>query len=83
VNQKTATEMKQEIHRMLKWKHEVYPAASIYSGNCIAPFHHLHFDEILDDIGSYVRDTSMFSYPSAELYGKCLDSAPKYSVSSV
>jgi len=83
VNQKTHTEMDQEIDYMLKWKRAVYPAAAVYSGNCIAPFHHLHFDEILDDVGAATRDTSMFSYPNAQLYGKCLDSAPKYSVSSV
>jgi len=83
VNQKTPTEMLHEIDRMLKWKREVYPSAAVYSGNCIAPFHHLHFDEILDDVGATTRDTSMFSYPCAQLYGKCLDSAPKYSVSCV
>ena len=81
-NQTTPTEMGQEIEYMLKWKREVYPAAAVYSGNCIAPFHHIHFDEILDDMGATTRDTSLFSYPNAELYGKCLDSAPKYSVSS-
>lgn len=80
VNHISPSEKKEEIDRLLTWKREVYPASSVYNGNCIAPFHYLHFDEILDDIGATVKNTSMFSYPDAELYGKCLNSAPKYSL---
>ena len=80
INHISPYEMKEEIDRLLTWKREVYPASSVYNGNCIAPFHYLHFDEILDDIGATIRNTSMFSYPDAELYGKCLKSAPKYSL---
>ena len=79
-NQKSNEEMDEEVGRLLQWKREVYPASSVYKGNCIAPFHHLHFDELLDDMGAKVKNTSMFSYPDAELYGRCMDSAPMYCV---
>ena len=83
MNQKSSEEMGEEIDRLLTWKREVYPASSIYKGNCIAPFHHLHFDEILYDIGATIKSTAMFSYPTAKVYGKCIGSAPRYSVGSV
>jgi len=77
---KTKDEMRANINRMLDWKRRVRPAASVYGGNCVAPFLHLHFDEILNDVGATLSYDSMFGYPDAEKFGKCLDSAPKYKV---
>jgi len=79
VDQKSTEEMEVEIEKLLEWKRKVYPPAKVYGGNCVAPFHHLHFDEILHDIGAR-KYKAMFSYPDAEAYGECLESAPKYSV---
>ena len=73
-------EMNDEIERLLEWKRKVRPAAMVYGGNCIAPFHHLHFDEILNDVGATETYDSMFGYPDADKIGQCLESAPKYLV---
>ncbi|KAL9184658.1 hypothetical protein ACHAXT_012628 [Thalassiosira profunda] len=79
-NPKSPEEMEVDMERILKWKREVFPAAQVYNGNCIAPFHHLHFVEILEDIGATVKYSAMFTYPRADRYGECLRSAPSYAV---
>lgn len=72
--------MNSNIQSMLEWKRKERPAAKVYRGNCIAPFHYLHFDEILRDIGAVNKVTGMFTYPDADQYGRCLESAPQYFV---
>ena len=71
--------MEDEIEHLLDWKRKERPAAMVYGGNCVAPFHNLHFDEIFDDMGSTLKYGSMFSYPDADKFGECLDSLLKYS----
>ena len=78
--QPSTNEMEITIDRTLDWKRNMYPAAKSFKGGCIAPFHHLHFDEILDDMGAKKKNNSWFIYPKAELYGACLQSAPAYTV---
>ena len=80
MNQPSASDMEMNIDQMLDWKRNMYPAAKVYGGNCVAPFHHLHFEEILNDIGATKRYNSWFTYPKAERYGDCLQSAPAYAV---
>lgn len=79
VNQPSRQEIDTEIDRLLKWKRKARPAAKAYGGNCVAPFHFAHFDELLEDMGA-AKDSSWFTYPHADNYAKLLASAPHYQV---
>ena len=81
-NQPSRKEMDTEIDRMLNWKRNARPAAKAYGGNCVAPFHYAHFDELLEDMGA-ARDSSWFTYPDADNYAKLLASAPHYEVKDI
>lgn len=50
--QPTADEMHKNIDMMLHFKRVERPAASVYGGLCVAPYHFKHFDELLDDMGA-------------------------------
>lgn len=80
--QPTAEEMRENIEMMLDWKRNKRPAAKVYGGLCSAPFHFLHFDELLDDMGAEVRKRNPlaenFMPPDAEAYGRFLKSVPAY-----
>lgn len=82
-HQPTDHEMRQDIDMMLAWKRDQRPAARVYGGLCSAPFHFLHFDELLADIGASRRKrpnplVEQFSFPDAAAYGSFLASAPQY-----
>ncbi|QCI67279.1 flavin-containing monooxygenase [Phreatobacter stygius] len=83
--QPTAAEMRDNIEMMLRWKRDERPAASVYGGLCVAPFHFKHLDELLEDIGATTRKRSplveKFSPPDADAFGRYLASAPDYRAS--
>lgn len=80
--QPTAKEMNDNIEMMLKWKREERPAAGVYGGLCVAPYHFRHFDELLADIGATKRRRNplaeRFTPPNADAFATYLASAPGY-----
>src|SRR5205807_6819334 len=54
-NQPTAQQMRDNIEMMLHFKRVERPAAGVYGGLCVAPYHYRHFDELLADIGAARR----------------------------
>ncbi|WP_439574997.1 flavin-containing monooxygenase [Phreatobacter sp.] len=82
--QPTPEAMRENIAMMLHWKRHERPAAGVYGGLCVAPFHFRHFDELIDDIGATVRRRNPLAEnllpPDAEAYGRFLASAPRYEV---
>ena len=83
--QPSAREMHENIDMMLDWKRNERPAASVYGGLCVAPYHFRHFDELLEDIGATVKKRNplaeRFAPPNADAFGRYLQSAPVYSAS--
>ena len=78
--------MRERIEEMLQWRREERPAAQVYGGQCVAPFHFAHFDELLQDMGCRQRAHTKpwleyLSYPRADAYGRYLASAPQYRAS--
>ena len=69
-----------EIARTLEWKRRDRKVASTYGGLCIAPFHHVHFDELMEDMGAKKKPANVLAAhlvpisPSA--YAKLLETAP-------
>ena len=47
--------MRDNIEMMLHFKRVERPAAGVYGGLCVAPYHFKHFDELLADIGATGR----------------------------
>lgn len=82
--QPTDDEMRQNIDMMLHWRREERPAAQVYGGLCVAPYHFRHFDELLDDIGTVERRRNPLAErltpPNADAYGRYLATAPDYRV---
>lgn len=81
--QPSSCEMHQGIDLMLEFKRKERPAAAVYGGLCVAPFHFKYFDELIDDIGCELRQRSnpLIEYmtpPDADAYGDFLASAPHY-----
>jgi len=80
--QPSAREMADNIEMMLHFKRVERPAAGVYGGLCVAPFHYKHFDELLADIGAAQRRRNplaeMFTPPNADAYAQFLASAPNY-----
>ncbi|MEZ5811762.1 MAG: NAD(P)/FAD-dependent oxidoreductase [Rhizobiaceae bacterium] len=80
--QPTAAQMNENIEMMLDWKRNKRPAAQVYGGLCSAPFHFLHFDELLADMGAQVRKRNPlaenFTPPNADAYARFLRSTPQY-----
>jgi hypothetical protein len=80
--QPTHKEMRDNIEMMLHFKRVERPAAGVYGGLCVAPYHFKHFDELLADIGVAGRRRNplveKFSPPDAAAYGRFLASAPDY-----
>jgi dimethylaniline monooxygenase (N-oxide forming) len=80
-NQPSAQAMRDNIEMMLHFKRVERPAAGVYGGLCVAPYHYKHFDELLADIGAAKRSRGlkeMFTPPDADAYGEFLASAPAY-----
>jgi dimethylaniline monooxygenase (N-oxide forming) len=82
--QPTDDEMHKNIDMMLHFKRVERPAASVYGGLCVAPYHFKHFDELLDDMGATLRRRNplaeKFTPPDADAYARFLASAPDYEV---
>jgi hypothetical protein len=78
-------EMRDNIEMMLHFERVERPAAGVYGGLCVAPYHFKHFDELLADIGAERRRrnplTEMFTPPNADAYNHFLASAPAYQAS--
>src|SRR6266852_2202780 len=81
-HQPSEREMRDNIELMLHFKRVERPAASVYGGLCVAPYHYKHFDELLADIGATKRRRNllaeMFTPPDADVYAQFLASAPNY-----
>jgi cation diffusion facilitator CzcD-associated flavoprotein CzcO len=81
-NQPSAKQMHDNIEMMLHFKRVERPAAGVYGGLCVAPYHYKHFDELLADIGATKRSRGalkeMFTPPDADAYADFLASAPAY-----
>jgi Predicted flavoprotein involved in K+ transport len=80
--QPTPQEMRANIDMMLAWKRGERPAAKVYGGLCVAPFHFRHFDELMRDIGATRSRRGLlaetFLPPDADAYGAFLKTAPAY-----
>lgn len=81
--QPDADEMRADVDAMLSWKRNERPAASVYGGQCVAPFHFRHFDQLLEDMGAATTRPgnparAWLTYPRADDYGRFLASAPHY-----
>jgi dimethylaniline monooxygenase (N-oxide forming) len=83
-NQPTANVMSENIEMMLHFKRVERPAAGVYGGLCVAPYHFKHFDELLADMGAKIRRrgalSEKFTPPDADAYARFLASAPDYKV---
>ena len=81
-NQPTAQAMRDNIEMMLHFRRVERPAAGVYGGLCVAPYHFKHFDELLADIGVAGRRRNplveKFTPPDAAAYGRFLALAPDY-----
>lgn len=80
--QPSATEMRDNIAMMLHFKRVERPAAGVYGGLCVAPYHFKHFDELMADIGTSGRRRNplaeKFTPPDADAYAGFLAAAPDY-----
>jgi cation diffusion facilitator CzcD-associated flavoprotein CzcO len=85
-HQPSEREMRDNIEMMLHFKRVERPAAGVYGGLCVAPYHFKHFDELLADIGATKRRRNplaeMFTPPDADAYARFLASAPNYSAAA-
>jgi cation diffusion facilitator CzcD-associated flavoprotein CzcO len=85
-HQPSEREMRDNIEMMLHFKRVERPAAGVYGGLCVAPYHYKHFDELLADIGATRRRRNplaeMFTPPDADAYARFLASAPNYSAAA-
>jgi cation diffusion facilitator CzcD-associated flavoprotein CzcO len=83
-HQPPPAEMRDNIEMMLHFKRVERPAAGVYGGLCVAPYHFKHFDELLADIGATKRRrgplAEKFTPPDADAYARFLASAPDYKV---
>lgn len=84
--QPTEQEMRENIEMMLHFKRVERPAAGVYGGLCVAPYHYRHFDELLADIGTKLRKRNplaeRFTPPDADAYARYLASAPDYQLAA-
>lgn len=80
--QPTAAQMRDNIEMMLHFKRVERPAAGVYGGLCVAPYHYRHFDELMADIGAKNQKRGglkgRLSPPDADAYTKFLATAPDY-----
>lgn len=85
-NQPSADDMTANIDMMQEWRRKDRPAAQYLGGQCSAPFHFRHFDELLRDMGAKKwRRTNplveLLVRPDTVAYGQFLASAPQYRAS--
>lgn len=80
--QPTKAEMYENMDMMLQFKRVERPAAGVYGGLCVAPFHFKHLDELLADMGATRNRrgalAEKFSPPDADAFARYLASAPGY-----
>lgn len=81
-HQPSAEEMNRNIDMMLRWKRTERPAAGVYGGLCVAPYHFKHFDELLADMGARKKKRNPLAEnltpPNADAYARYLASTPQY-----
>ncbi|MDA4844037.1 flavin-containing monooxygenase [Hoeflea poritis] len=81
-NQPSDEEMRDNIDMMLDWRRNGRPAAQVYGGLCSAPFHFMHFDELLADMGAKTRKRNPLAEnlapPNADAYARFLATTPDY-----
>jgi hypothetical protein len=74
--------MNRNIDMMLQWKRTERPAAGVYGGLCVAPYHFKHFDELLADMGARKNKRNPLAEnltpPNADAYARYLASTPQY-----
>jgi hypothetical protein len=84
--QPSEDQMRENIEMMLHFKRVERPAARVYGGLCVAPYHYRHFDELLADIGATRRRRNplaeRFTPPDADAYARFLASAPGYKLAA-
>ena len=84
--QPSAQDMRDNIEMMLHFRRVERPAAGVYGGLCVAPYHFKHLDELLDDIGASERRRNplaeKFTPPDADAFARYLASAPQYAANS-
>jgi dimethylaniline monooxygenase (N-oxide forming) len=84
--QPSERDMRANIEMMLHFKRVERPAAGVYGGLCVAPYHYRHFDELLADIGATRRRRNplaeRFTPPNADAYARFLASAPDYQLAA-
>jgi dimethylaniline monooxygenase (N-oxide forming) len=82
--QPTAAAMNENIDMMLNWKRNERPAAGVYGGLCVAPYHFKHFDELLADMGAKISRRNpvveKLTPPDADAFARYLASVPDYAV---
>ena len=73
--------MREQHRDDLHFKRVERPAAGVYGGLCVAPYHFKHFD-VLADIGAVGRRRNPLAEkiypPDAAAYGRFLALAPDY-----
>ena len=81
-----AAAMQADIARSLEWKRGHRKVAATYGGLCIAPFHHAHFDELMDDMGARKKAANVLAAHLAPIspkaYAKLLETAPGHDLAS-
>ncbi len=74
------------IARTLEWKRGERKVATTYGGLCIAPFHHAHFDELMDDMGARKKASNVLAAHLAPIspkaYAKLLETAPGHGLAA-
>lgn len=80
--QPTTAEMHENMDMMLQFKRVERPAAGVYGGLCVAPYHFKHLDELLADMGATRSRrgalAEKFSPPDADAFARYLASTPGY-----
>lgn len=80
--QPTARQMNENIEAMLHWRRKERPAAGVYGGLCVAPYHFKHFDELMADMGVTKSRRNPLAEnltpPNADAYASYLRTAPAY-----
>ncbi len=84
--QPTDAAMQAEIARTLEWKRQGRKVAATYGGLCIAPFHHAHFDELMEDMGAMKKPANVLTAHLAPIspnaYAKLLATAPGHDLAA-
>lgn len=84
--QPTDAAMQAGIARALEWRRRDRKVAATYGGLCIAPFHHAHFDELMEDMGARKKPANALAAYLAPIspkaYAKLLETAPGHGLAA-